>query len=287
MIRGSVDIPSLCRGNATCPLWALLATAEPKVMFRFGEEKPTGATQHVTRVSQALESRIKDPFKMLWFSFPCFGAMEFWKEMGPDPKWVLSADISCSCKCCTSPELFPPWSHPKAPWVSSWRFKCKFIHRIDALLTFTYQKHARIAWEIVWNGQNQQLTLQGNLVQLQGALVQLQGNLVHSLGKHCHSSASDRRRFVSWVVPLGRLSEPQTLWISTHAKCQKLYKILPSNPTIQCDCVYSNYSKFFMLFHPCRQYMSQNVSLTIEPFFSKPLANTYVLQSDLPGKFVV
>ena len=81
MIRGSVDIPSLCRGNATCPLWALLATAEPKVMFRFGEDKPTGATQHVTRVSQALESRIKDPFKMLWFSFPCFGAMEFWKEM--------------------------------------------------------------------------------------------------------------------------------------------------------------------------------------------------------------
>lgn len=80
MIRGSVDIPSLCRGNATCPLWALLATAEPKVMFRFGEDKPR-ATQHVTRVSQALESRIKDPFKMLWFSFPCFGAMEFWKEM--------------------------------------------------------------------------------------------------------------------------------------------------------------------------------------------------------------
>ena len=92
MIRGSVDIPSLCRGNATCPLRALLATAEPKVMFRFGEDKPTGATQHVTRVSQALESRIKDP-KCCDFPSHVLVLWNFEKRW-KDPKWVLSADIS-------------------------------------------------------------------------------------------------------------------------------------------------------------------------------------------------
>ncbi len=147
--------------------------AQSYVQIRTRQTNHSGATQHVTRVSQALESR--SPSKMHWFSFPCFGAIEFWNEM-KRPE-VANLLISADCKCCTylaskaiwhmQAPVFPPWSQPEAPWVSSWS-KRKFIHRIDALLTFACQKHARIAWEIDWNGhmKNQQLTLQGNLVQL-------------------------------------------------------------------------------------------------------------------------